>query len=148
MSLMDKLWAIFEDDYVSIMNGDRADDLKSSLSSEMKEHLEQIKVKYDAIFGHSKKVAMELGAYHILGRILKALMKTVHSIHDSNTYEEVPFLSKRCAELCWGRGYAEQHFGESHVWWLSQMNDFVSGLTDNYASSLSAEIGGHSFLNL
>lgn len=144
-ALMDKLWQVFESEFDAIMNGERFEELKSSLDRMTKDQLGEIKAKYDAIFGHSKKVAVELGAYHILGRILKALMKTVHAIHDSDTYKDVPFLSKRCAELCWGRGYAEKHFEKSHTWWLSRMSDFVSGLTDNYATTLSGDIGGHSF---
>jgi dGTP triphosphohydrolase len=49
--------------------------------------------------------------------------------------------------LAWGKGYAEAHFDEGHVWWLARMNDFVSGMTDDYATKLSGDIGGHSFFN-
>lgn len=146
-TLMNKFWQVFEGDFDAIMNGDRTEDLKSSIDPPTKEVLEVIKEKYEQIFGHSKKVAMELGAYHILGRVLKALMETVHAIHDSENYGKVPFLSKRCAELAWGKGYAETHFNENHVWWLARMNDFVSGMTDDYATKLSGDIGGHSFFN-
>ena len=143
--LMDQFFQVFEDDFDSIMNGERIDDLKSSLGSETTGQLDTIKQIYGEIFGASKKVSMELGAYHILGRILKALMKTVHAIHDSESYAKMPFLSQRCAELVWGRGYAQKHFGQSHAWWLARMNDSVSGLTDDAAMTLSNEIAGHSF---
>jgi dGTPase len=144
-ALMDQFFAAFEGDFDAVMNGERVDDLKSSLTLETKGQLDTIKQIYGEIFGDSKKVSMELGAYHILGRILKALMKTVHAIHDSGSYEAMPFLSQRCAELVWGRGYAPKHFGKCHAWWLARMNDAVSGLTDDAAMSLSNEIAGHSF---
>lgn len=146
-TLMNKFWHVFESDFEAIMNGDRTADLKSCIDHSTQDILEVIKQKYEQIFGHSKKVALELGAYHILGRILKALMETVHAIHDSERYSDVPFLSKRCAELAWGKGYAEAHLNESHAWWLARMNDFVSGMTDDYATKLSGDIGGHSFFN-
>lgn len=146
-ALMNQFWDVFDADFETIMNGDRMADLKSSLDSRTQDHLNEIKVNYDKIFGHSKKVAMELGAYHILGRILKALMKTVQAIYDSSSFAEVPFLSKRCAELAWGRDYAERNFKMGHAWWLSRMSDFISGMTDDYATKLSGDIGGHSFFN-
>ena len=143
--LMDQFFQVFEDDFDAIMNGERVDDLKSSLGSETTGQLDTIKQIYGEIFGDSKKVSMELGAYHILGRILKALMKTVHAIHDSDSYAQMPFLSQRCAELVWGRGYAQKHCDKPHAWWLARMNDSVSGLTDDAAMTLSNEIAGHSF---
>ncbi len=141
-NLMDKCWQVFEDDFDTIMNGDRIEDLKSSLDSESEQHLQDISDAYDEIFGHRKKVATELGAYHVVGRILKALFKTVQSIDDAAHYKDVHFLSKRCAELVWGRKYAEENLSRDYAWWLSQVMDFVSGMTDDYATDLSREIGG------
>lgn len=146
-ALMSKFWKVFEDNFDAIMNGEREDDLKSSLDSATQDQLEEIKESYDTIFGHSKKVALELGAYHVIGRILKALMKTIQAIDDADDISDVPFLSKRCAELVWGRDYAETNFNKSHAWWLACVNDFVSGMTDDYATRLSGDIGGHTFFN-
>ena len=102
-SLMDQCWAVFENDRNAIMAGSRIRDLKSSLDNACKEQLAEVGSIYDAIFGHKKKVATELGAYHVLGRILKAFIKTIQSIDDSNSYSMVHFLSKRTVELTWGR---------------------------------------------
>ena len=146
-SLIETFWKVFEESFDQIMNGERLTDLKSSLDATTKEHIAAIKANYDEIFGHSKKVAMELGAYHILGRVLKALMKTINALHDAETYAEVPFLSRRCAELVWGRDFAEKNFEQGHAWWLSRVSDFVSGMTDDYATKLSGDIGGHSFFD-
>jgi len=141
-SLMDQCWNVFEQDFDAIMNGRRVDDLKASLETECIEQLQEVGEIYGAIFGHRKKLATELGAYQVLGRILKAFVKTIQSIADSNSYDEVHFLSKRTIELTWGRKHVEENLNQSYEWWLSQAMDCVSGMTDDYATRLSREISG------
>ncbi|MES2793098.1 MAG: dNTP triphosphohydrolase [Planctomycetota bacterium] len=143
-SLMDQCWDVFEKNFDAIMNGLRTDDLKSSLDSECQGQLEEVNAIYGSIFGHRKKIATELGAYHVLGRILKALVKTIQSISDAESYSEVHFLSKRTIELTWGQKHVEGNLHQSYRWWLSQVMDYVSGMTDDYATRLSREIGGFS----
>lgn len=143
-SLMDQCWEAFEKDFDAIMNGTRNEDLKSSLDPTCKEQLREVGAIYGAIFGHRKKVATELGAYHVLGRILKAFVKTIQSISDSASYDDVHFLSKRTIELTWGRRHVEENLKKPYSWWLSQVMDYVSGMTDDYATRLSREIGGFS----
>jgi len=147
-SLMDECWGVFERDFDAIMNGDRNDDLKSSLNSACQAQLQEVNDIYEAIFGHRKKIATELGAYHILGRILKAFVRTVQSISDLEptdgfkSYESIHFLAKRTIELTWGRDHVRNHLDKPYRWWLSQVMDYVSGMTDDYATRLSREIGG------
>lgn len=143
-SLMDQCWEVFENEFDAIMNGTRSEDLKSSLDQKCREQLREVSDIYGAIFGHRKKVATELGAYHVLGRILKAFVKTIQSITDSESYDAVHFLSKRTVELTWGRRHAEENLKRPYSWWLSQVMDYVSGMTDDYATRLSREIGGFS----
>lgn len=143
-SLIDQFWKVFVDNFDAIMNGDRVDDLKSSLEASCQQDFDQVSQMYLDIFGHRKKVATELGAYHVLGRIMKSLFKTIQSIHQSKTYEEVHFISKRCIELTWGKEHAEKNMKKSFDWWHRQVMDFMSGLTDDYATRLSREIGGFS----
>ncbi|MAT15191.1 MAG: deoxyguanosinetriphosphate triphosphohydrolase [Planctomyces sp.] len=141
-SLMDQFWEVFENDFDALMNGERMVDLKSSLHDECQEQLEEVSRMYDSIFGHRKKIATELGAYHVLDRILKAMIKTAQSIHDANTYDDIHFLSKRTLELTWKQPYVEKNLAKPYSWWLSQVMDFVSGMTDDYATRLSREIWG------
>lgn len=142
-SLMDQCWNVFEQDFDAIMDGARTEDLKSSLTGPCKGQLQEVSTLYESIFGHRKKVATELGAYHVLGRVLKAFVKTIQSIADSKSYSEIHFLSKRTIELTWGRDHVEENLSKPYSWWLSQVMDYVSGMTDDYASRLSREIGGH-----
>lgn len=57
-------------------------------------------------------------------------------------YDKAGFLSHRYLELAWGEEYAKAHHKETYDWWLHQVMDYVSGLTDNYARQLSREIEG------
>ncbi|QDU82548.1 Deoxyguanosinetriphosphate triphosphohydrolase [Polystyrenella longa] len=141
-SLMDQFWEVFENDFDAIMNGERVDDLKSSLGSECTEQLNEVSTIYNSIFAHRKKITTELGAYHVLDRILTAMVKTIQSIADSDTYADVHFLSKRTLELTWGQKYVEENLQQPYSWWLSQVMDYVSGMTDDYATRLSREIWG------
>ncbi|MCC9607369.1 dNTP triphosphohydrolase [Blastopirellula sp. JC732] len=143
--LVDQFWKVFESNYEAIMRGQRQDDLKSSLPDEFKGHLQQVAEMYEEIFGHRKKIVTELGAYHVLGRILKALLKTAESIGNASNYSQLHFLSKNCAELAWSKEYVEQNLDKPHAWWLGQVMDFVSGMTDNYATRLSRELDGLAF---
>ncbi|UUO06081.1 dNTP triphosphohydrolase [Blastopirellula sp. J2-11] len=143
--MVDEFWKVFQDDYHRIMHGERVEDLKSSLPTEFKEYLDKVGEMYEEIFGHRKKIVTELGAYHVLGRILKTLLKTVEEISNAQSYDELHFLAKNCAELAWGKEYVEEHLAKEHRWWLGQAMDFVSGMTDNYATRLSRELDGLAF---
>jgi len=141
--LIGEAWDVFTADEAAIMAGARTRDLKADFSPEARKTLETISEIYERIFAERRKVASELGAYKVLGRILTAFAKTIHSIDAAPTYERIHFLSKRCIDLSWGRPHVEANMDRNYAWWLGQLMDFVSGLTDNYAMRLSREIGGH-----
>lgn len=143
-SLIDEFWNVFENNFSVIMNGEREEDLKASLDKKYVDLLNEVNQFYDDIFGHRKKIATELGAYHILGRVLKSLFKTIQSIVRSTDYEQIHFLSKRCIELTWGQDHVQQNMGKNYSWWVQQVMDYVSGMTDDYAMKVSGEIGGFS----
>lgn len=141
-SLMDQCWTVFEQDFDAIMNGLRTDDLKSSLDPTCQAQLQEVATIYGSIFGHRKKLVTELGAYYVLDRILKSFVQTIQSICDADSYADIHFMPKRIIELTWGRKHAEENLQQSYRWWLSQVMDFVSGMTDDYSTRLSRRIGG------
>jgi dGTPase len=124
------------------MRGEREKDLKGDLRGELTGVVDQIKALYGEIFAHPAKVATELGAYKALGRIIKALCLSAQQLTKTGEYEASGFLAQRCLELAWGKKYATENEKESYEWWLHQVMDYVSGLTDNYARQLSREIEG------
>lgn len=136
----------FEKHYDEIMAGERSwkRDLKSDFPENMKEALKHIKDRYAFIFSHRRKVAVELGAYNALGRILGTYARAVRHLSSKGDYEKLSFVQKRCVDLAWGEKYVRVNQSRDYSWWLAQVMDFVAGMTDNYALQVSNEIGGSS----
>lgn len=140
--LIDEAWLAFERDYDNIMIGNRECDLKSDFSKSFHEEFKEINTRYKEIFSHRAKLAYEIGSYKILGRIIKALVVSVQSLCKEGEFEKLTFISQKCLELAWGEKYAENNQDKDYEWWLRQIFDYVSGLTDNYAIQVSKEIEG------
>jgi len=140
--LIDESWKVFIGDYERIMAGARTEDLKSSFDGDVKSALHQVKEVYNEIFADFSKVATELGAFKALGRILKALCNATSQLARTKDPSELKFVSKRCLDLAWAKDHVEQNADKAYEWWLHQVLDYVSGLTDNYARQISREIEG------
>jgi dGTPase len=141
-SLINQMWEVFEKDYAVIMAGEREKDLKADLRAETSKTLADIKELYNQIFAERSKLAAELGALNALGRIVRAITLAVQSLKKGGSFEKANFLSRRCLELAWGEKYVREHEARSYAWWLHQVIDYVSSLTDNAARQLSREIEG------
>ncbi len=87
-------------------------------------------------------MAVELGAYNVLGKILGVYAQVAGAMADDHDYDKLSFVQRRCVELAWGEAYARFEQGQDYAWWLGRVMDFVAGMTDNYASQVSAEIEG------
>ncbi|MDB6017484.1 MAG: putative deoxyguanosinetriphosphate triphosphohydrolase [Pedosphaera sp.] len=142
--LTDAAIKTFEKHYDAMMLGERdwSQDLKSDFSSEMQSGLKDIKERYPYIFSHRPKVAVELGAYNVLGKILGVYAKVVRKLSDHHDYDQLSFIQRRCVDLAWGDAYARANQGKDYDWWLGRVMDFVAGMTDNYATQVSSEIEG------
>ena len=139
--MIDESWRVFEDDYAAIMNGDREGDLKSDFNSQLQDGLAEVKSAYAEIFSEVGKVATELGAYKALGRIIKTLCLAITALKRNDSSRRM-FVTQRAFDLAWDPDYVRRHEGESYDWWLHQVLDFVSSLTDNHARQLTREIEG------
>lgn len=133
-----------ERSYDSIMAGERSwkQELKSDFPEAMQGALQDIKERYPYIFSHRPKVAAELGAYNVLGKILSVYAKVARALSEHGDYSRLSFVQRRCLELAWGETYARVNQGQTYAWWLGRVMDFVAGMTDNYATQVSGEIGG------
>jgi dGTPase len=140
--LIDESWNVFAADYASIMAGTRTQDLKSSFDEGLKKAIRDVKDIYDEIFAELSKVATELGAFKALGRILKALCNATSQLARTKDPSKLRFVSRRCLDLAWPKHHVEQNADKPYEWWLHQVLDYVSGLTDNYARQISREIEG------
>lgn len=135
-------WQVFADDYDAIMTGGRTADLKSSFPTQLQDGLAQVNSMYQMIFAETSKVTAELGAFRVLGRILKTLCHAARELYEVRDPSQMMFVSRRCMELAWNHAYLDQHVDATYEWWLHQVLDYVSGLTDNFARQLSRDIEG------
>jgi dGTPase len=140
--LIEESWQIFESDYDRIMQGDRTDDLKSSFPEGLKDGLRLVNEVYQEIFSEAAKVSVELGAFNTLGRILRTVCNAVADMKRMDDPAKLMFLSRRTLELAWEKPFVAANRHQSYSWWLHQVLDYVSGLTDNFSRQLSREIEG------
>ena len=135
-------WTVFEENYDQIMAGERTEDLAAGLVDAQKEALQSIKICYDEIFAHRFKMSTEFGAYRCLGRIASALCDAARKLCRVKSYEGLDFPVKRCFDLTFGPEFTRQNEEKSYEWWLHQVLDSVSGMTDNYAKQFSNDLEG------
>ena len=140
--LIEEFWKVFENNYESIMRGERADDLKTSLSKRLRKSLGSVKYAYEEIFADEKKILIEIGAYKSIGRILSALFNAVKSYSEKKDLKKIPFVAKRCLELAWTTEFLKANSDKDYTWWIHHVLDFVSGLTDDRAFKISNAIEG------
>lgn len=135
-------WTVFQENYDQIMAGERTEDLASDLVDAQKEALQSIKICYDEIFAHRFKVSTEFGAYRCLGRIASALCDAARKLCRAQAYGDLDFPVKRCFDLTFGPDFTKTNEGQSYEWWLHQVLDCLSGMTDNYAKQFSNDLEG------
>lgn len=140
--LIEESWNIFVREYDTIMAGQRQADLKSSFAPQLQDGMARVGETYATIFAEASKVVVELGAYKAIGRILKALCLATQKLSEHQDFDGLLFISRRCLELAWPGSFIRAHQTQTYEWWLHQILDYVSGLTDNYVRQLSREIEG------
>lgn len=138
--LIEEIWKLFQGSYQDILNGKRTKELKADLTGSGQEGLVLVKKLYDEIFVQRTKVAYELGAYNVLGKIIATLARSARDLSAKHDYEATNFVSKRCLDLTWGGEHCRKNEKQPYEWWVSQIIDFIAGLTDNYAIRLANEI--------
>jgi len=140
--LIDGCWKVFENGYGDIMTGKRSTPLIKDLEEPIQNALKEIDKIYTQIFSQQYKVITELGAYKSIGRILKAMCLAIQDLKKKSDWDQLPFVSKRCFDLAWGKNYVEKHKDKEYGWWLHQVLDYVAGMTDNSAMKISRGIEG------
>lgn len=132
---------VFAGDYEAIMRGEREEDLKASFPAELRDAMREIKERYETIFGDRRKVAVELGAHSILGRLLHAYATAVREL-SAEGYEATGFAHKRLLALAWDKAFIVENEKRGAAWWLGRVMDHVSGMTDAHATQVAREISG------
>ena len=141
--LIDVFWDVFEAKYDSIMAGERTEDLKKGLSEADAACFASVKKTNNTkIFTAAKKVRVEIGAYQVMGRILKAMGKATAAYSEHQDLSKIPFIAKRCLELAWSPEFISENSQQPFSWWIHQILDFISSMTDDRAIEVSNAING------
>lgn len=134
---------VFAEDYDTIMRGERETDLKASFPPAIFAAMTTIKEGYETIFGHRRKVAVELGAHSLLGRILSGYAPAVRELtKEGGGYAKLGFIHRRYLELAWSKEFILAHEAKGLAWWLGRVMDHVSGMTDAHATQVARELAG------
>ena len=141
--LINVFWDVFAANYDQIMAGERTNDLKESLPEEDANCFASVKrTNTTKIFTAEKKVRVEIGAYQVMGRILKAMGKATYAYSEKQSLNEVPFIAQRCLSLAWSQEFLSENAKQPFSWWVHQILDFISGMTDDRAIEVSNSING------
>lgn len=95
------------------------------------------------VFEHPRKIELEIGAYQVIGTLLESLVEAAvaHARGDSSN-----FRHQRLINLIGAHTFPPQldRFSESEKQYQCIMRavDFISGMTDNYATYLAKQFNG------
>ncbi|WLQ15628.1 deoxyguanosinetriphosphate triphosphohydrolase [Hahella aquimaris] len=136
-NLIIKCASIFEENYDKIMSGDFNGDLIGHIKGAESEGLEEAKnVTEKDIFITRIKVELEIGSYSILETILSAYIDAVNEFKVG----KLSFKSKRVLALM---GANKLDDNASYHQCYLRVTDLVSGMTDNHAAYVAAQLSGH-----
>ncbi len=129
---------IFDVNYKDIMSGKFEGDLLSKITGECKDGIKEIKeITNKNIFSNRRKIELEVGSYSSIEIILNAFITAVDDKIKNG--EKQSFKSKRILDLM----QDDLPSGECSAYeYYMSITDFVSGMTDNYATFIAKQING------
>jgi dGTPase len=122
-------------------------DLISLCDSEIKGYVTSAKrLAEETIFNHRRKVELELGAYNCISTLLDSLCGSVCEIVEKGDIKSTSFRAQRVAALLGKEtlfsNVLESDLADKKYFALMRVIDFVSGMTDQYASYLAKQLSG------
>jgi dGTPase len=136
-NLVEKCVQVFKDNYSYIMKGKFEGDLISQLDGIEKKGLEIVrKITTEKIFTDRRKIELEIGSHSSLDIIMKSLIKAVKEFQDDSVKKT--FKSEQLFKLL----DVKPEEGNSYYQCYMKINDYVSGMTDNYATFIAGQISG------
>ncbi|MDY6825498.1 MAG: deoxyguanosinetriphosphate triphosphohydrolase [Thermodesulfobacteriota bacterium] len=127
----------FIDKLDDIMKGSFKNDLIYACEKEIKEPLDNAKeIAKEEIFKHPRKIELEIGAYTTLGILLETFC---NAVREQVTGKTLSFRSERILSMM---GINAPKRGDSLYYSYMQVMDYISGMTDSYATHMAKQIGG------
>lgn len=137
-NMVNKCVEIFKDHYNEIMAGNFEGDLISQLDGFEKKGLDDAKaITEEEIFNDQRKIEIEIGSHSCLDNIMRSLVEAVNQF--KNDSEKRTFKSKHLFKLM---GDKQPNKEDAHYNCYMKINDYVSGMTDNYATFIAGQISG------
>jgi dGTPase len=120
------------------MSGEFENDLISKIrGKEEKGVLAAKKITEEKIFNDQRKIEIEIGSHSCIDIIMKSLVEAVNQFKESPI--KMTFKSKQLFKLM---GENKPNEGDSYYNCYMKINDYISGMTDNYATFIAGQING------
>lgn len=144
--LIDCIVDAFMNNYEKIMTGNFFDSNGKAPGSLINFGCDQCKkVLYNAkeisnkkVFKHHRKIELEIGAYNAIGKMLDAFYQAANDLHQSSD-KAISFKSQRILDLL---GIKQPKKGQSLYETMLPFIDYLSGMTDNFATHIAQQIQG------
>jgi dGTPase len=137
-NLINKCVSVFKSYYNEIMSGEFENDLISKIrGKEEKGVLAAKKITEEKIFNDQRKIEIEIGSHSCIDIIMKSLVEAVNQFKESPI--KMTFKSKQLFKLM---GENKPNEGDSYYNCYMKINDYISGMTDNYATFIAGQING------
>jgi dGTPase len=131
---------VFEQNYEFIMQGTFNSDIEliSKCHVDVRNALDEAKrLARDKVFNEPRKIELEIGCYTAIGILLDAFCRAVRERVITN--EKVSYKSERVLSMM---GINAPKAGDKLYESYLKVTDYISGMTDNYASYMARQIGG------
>lgn len=121
-----------------ILLGNFDDDILSKCNSVINGVMDRAKdIANNKIFNHARKIELEIGAYSTIGILLQTFCSAVKEKVDGR---QISFRGKRVIDMMGIN--APKKDDDLYNSYLSVL-DYISGMTDNYATFMAKQIGGY-----
>ena len=136
-NLIETIADVFTDHYGEIMAGTLEGNLLDYSKSDPVRGIRMAKkLGKERIYPDRRKTELEVGSYTTLSTVLEAFIPGVHSYRQTGVKS---YRAERIVRLM-GKSKIDAAYSEAEAY--HQVLDFVSGMTDNYATYLARQIGG------
>ncbi len=138
-NMVDSAVSVFMRHYDEIMAGSYAGELLLDGDAMVREGILTAKrVARERVFPNTRKAELEVGAYTTIGVLLEAFTSAVYEQH----VQGPDGVGYRADKVLCLMGIHAPKADESLYHGYRRVLDFISGMTDNYASYLARQIGG------
>ncbi len=138
-NMVDSVVSVFADRLPDIMIGEYQGELLSDGEAMVRDGLAAAKsLARQRVFPDTRKAELEVGAYTILGVLVEAFVEAVWDKHQKSA-DDLGYRSQKIMDLM---GIHAPGSEDSLYYGYMRALDFISGMTDSYASYLARQIGG------